>query len=186
MSRPVTVVVVNSLSYTGTTWLNLVLGSHPRTFTIGPPDRVYNLLKQQTIDQPVDACRVHGPECEFWQGFCDRYLATENYFIQLAEYAKRDVLVINNPIPNGAGLELEHPSIVLKPIQFIRDGRAVAASYRRKHPNESFFDGVKKNQISENLASVSESSLNVGLYRTNSDPCASVKKTCTFMFLVLM
>ncbi|MDG2053237.1 MAG: hypothetical protein P8J86_00870 [Phycisphaerales bacterium] len=143
MSDPVTVVIVNSLSYTGTTWLNLVLGSHSRTFTIGPPDRVYALLKQQTVEHPVNACRVHGPTCEFWQGFCEQYDSRENYFVQLADYAKCDVLVINNPIPNGTSLELEHPSIVVKPIQLIRDGRAVAASYRRKHPNESFFDGVK-------------------------------------------
>jgi hypothetical protein len=152
MFDPVKVVIVNSLSYTGTTWLNLVLGSHSRTFTIGPPDRVYALLNQQTVEQPINACRVHGPECEFWQGFCEQYQSSENYFVQLADYAKCDVLVINNPTPNGTSLELEHPSIIVKPIQLIRDGRAVAASYRRKHPNESFFDGVK-NWLSAPLSS---------------------------------
>ena len=102
MSPPLTVVVVNSLSYTGTTWLNLVLGSHPRAFTIGPPDRVYQLLRTNPIERPVNACRVHGPTCQFWEEFCAQYNPSENYYVQLAAHAQCDFLVINNPIPKSA------------------------------------------------------------------------------------
>ena len=38
---------------------------------------------------------------------------------------------------------MKHPRIHVRPIHLVRDGRAVAASYRRKHPDMSFFDGVR-------------------------------------------
>ena len=140
MSRIVRVVVVRSLSFTGTTWLNLVLGSHPRAFTLGPPDRVMNLPP----DAAADACRVHGERCAFWTDFFRQRHADANFFVQLAEFADRDVIVINNPLPHGAAQALDHPQIETRPIHMIRDGRAIAASYRRKYPDTPFLDAVRR------------------------------------------
>ena len=40
-STPIRVVVIESLSYSGTTWLNLVLGAHRDAFALGPADRLF-------------------------------------------------------------------------------------------------------------------------------------------------
>jgi len=46
--RPVTVVLIESISYTGTTWINFVLGSHERALPLGPADRAL-----QNVDEPA-------------------------------------------------------------------------------------------------------------------------------------
>ncbi len=62
--------------------------------------------------------------------------------MQLAAACGRSVIVTNNPLPDGAGADLHHPDLDVRTIHVIRDGRAVAASYRRKHPDLAFFDVV--------------------------------------------
>jgi hypothetical protein len=137
VNKPVTVIVIHSLSYTGTTWLNCVLGAHPRGFALGPPDRVYRMR-----ESGGRACLVHGDDCAFWPGFLRDYDPSRNFFLQLAERSGRDVIVTNNPLPDGAGSELRHPDILVKPIYLIRDGRALAASYRRHVEGASYLDGI--------------------------------------------
>jgi hypothetical protein len=138
MGSPVTVVVINSLSYTGTTWLNLVLGSHPKTFALGPCDRPYAL----PLEKASEACRVHGEACTFWPEFYQT-LGSENFFVHLARRSGKSIIVTNNPLPQGAGLALNHPDVVVKSIDLVRDGRGVAWSYAHKHPGETFYDSVQ-------------------------------------------
>lgn len=126
-SSPVTVVHISSPSYTGTTWLCLLLGSYDRAFTLGPPDRAW-ALRDKNFE---DACRVHGRECPFWSGFARRYDPTVNFYLQLADHAQRDIIVINNPTPAHEQAELRHPDLRLKPIRVVRDGRALACSFAR-------------------------------------------------------
>ncbi len=139
MSRSRSIVVVNivSPSYTGTTWLNLVLGCHAESFALGPPDRVWELRH----DSWDDACRVHGAECPFWPTFHGRYDAGANFYLQLAEAAQRRIIVINNPGRAHEQAELTHPDIVLRQVRLVRDGRAVASSYARQH-DVDFYDAV--------------------------------------------
>ncbi len=126
-SSPVTVVQISSPSYTGTTWLCLLLGSHERAFTLGPPDRVWG-LRDKNFE---DACRVHGRDCPFWTGFARRYDPESNFYLQLAEHARRDIIVINNPTPAHEQAELRHPDLRIKPMRVVRDGRALACSFAR-------------------------------------------------------
>jgi hypothetical protein len=140
MAETITVVVIRSLSYTGTTWLSLVLGSHPRAFALGPPDQAWN----QRHEGWPDRCRVHGTECELWPRFHQTYDPNRNFYVQLAEVSGRSVIVTNNPLPDGAGSDLEHKDLDVRNIHVIRDGRAVAASYHRKHPDTSFYDVMHK------------------------------------------
>jgi hypothetical protein len=139
MDKPVTVIVIESLSYTGTTWLNYVLGSHPEVFSLGPADRPFALPH----DQALAACRVHGEKCPFWPRFYETWTEGKNFFVHLAETSGKDIIVTNNPLPTGAGTALDHPQVVVKRIRFVRDGRAVAESFSRKHPDRSFFDVVR-------------------------------------------
>ena len=139
MDTPVTVVVIQSLSFTGTTWLNYVLGSHPEIFALGPADRPFALPHAEA----ESACRVHGKDCPFWPGFYETWEEGKNFFVHLAERSGKRIIVTNNPLPTGAGTALEHPQIDMRPIRFVRDGRAVAESFSRKHPDQAFFDVVR-------------------------------------------
>jgi len=139
MDTPVTVVVIQSLSFTGTTWLNYVLGSHPDIFALGPADRPFALPRNQA----AEACRVHGKDCPFWPGFYETWEEGKNFFVHLAERSGKRIIVTNNPLPTGAGTALQHPLIDMRPIRFVRDGRAVAESFARKHPDQAFFDVVR-------------------------------------------
>ncbi len=137
MNPTVTVVDIRSLSYTGTTWINLILGCHPRAFALGPPDRVIRLIEEH--GDPADACRVHLGNCKFWPRFIEQYDHHDNFFAQLARFSGRDIIVINNPMHRGpAARHLESEHVTTRPVQVVRDGRAVCNSYLRHHPNESF------------------------------------------------
>lgn len=137
---PPKVVVIRSLSFTGTTWINVLLGCHPRAFALGSPDRVLGLYDEGW----EDACRVHGPECSFWPAFHEAYDPTGNFYRQLAAFAQRDVIIVNNPVRGGKGeKDLYHPDVILKHVHVVRDGRAVCRSYVRNNPGIDFYHAVK-------------------------------------------
>ena len=69
--KPVTVAVIRSLSFTGTTWLNTVLGGHENALVLGPADRLWRFVNGE---ETGDLCRVHGGSCDFWPGFLARYV----------------------------------------------------------------------------------------------------------------
>ncbi len=138
----VTVVNIQSVSYTGTTWINLLLGCHQRAFALGPPARILELLEQGK-EQAGSACRVHQDECTFWPSFFDKYDTARNFFVQLAEATNKDVIVINNPALDGAAAkQLIHPDIQVRELRIVRDGRSVVASYLRHHPEAGFIQAA--------------------------------------------
>jgi hypothetical protein len=136
--RPI-VVCITSPSYTGTTWINLLLGSHPEAIAVGPPDRIWKLGKGNR----AEACRVHGADCSFWPAFLEQRDTQRNFYLQLCEATGRNIAVINNPSDAHRKAELEHPELAVRHVQVIRDGRAVANSYARHH-NVDFYDAVTR------------------------------------------
>lgn len=139
MGTKVVVVVIRSLSYTGTTWLNTVLGCHPNAMALGPADRLWKAAQGNDIG-PL--CLIHRPRCEFWDGFLAQFSKDKNLFAEVARYCGKSVLITNNLIPTGAGTQLDHPEIETRHIQLARDGRAVAASYSRKFADKSFAEAL--------------------------------------------
>ena len=133
MDSPVRVVSVFSSSYTGTTWLNFAMASHPDAFYLGP----YDWARQTLKDQKEAACLLHGPDCGFWPGFFSQYDETDNFFTQLAAYAGKSHIIINNPILEEGEFQadLESPRVELIPVIVVRDLRAQFASRLRKYPD---------------------------------------------------
>lgn len=137
--KEVTVVVIRSLSYTGTTWINALLGCHEKAFALGPPDRVVNLHPEGW----QEACRVHGTECSFWPAFHKEYDPKGNFYLQLAKYSGRSIIVVNNPVHSGkASRDLEHPNVQTRYIHVVRDGRAACNSFCSKYPDKDYLDAV--------------------------------------------
>ena len=139
MPEFVTVVNVESLSFTGTTWINTILGSHENAFTLGPPQRAWEMTEGS------DACRIHGKDCEFWPGFFDQWKKGEdNFFVSLSQYSGKNYIITNNPVPGQSAEELNDPRVLVKRIRLIRDGRALAASYARHYPEKGFHAGLSE------------------------------------------
>lgn len=128
----ITVVNIVAFNYSGTTWLNLMLGSHPRAFTVGEMKLIDKLGK------PV--CAFDPEDCPIW----DRYdpNADENPFLQIARITGKDVLVANK---NQRYFRyLDHPSIEPRFLHLIRDGRAVTASMLRKERADSVWAAARE------------------------------------------
>lgn len=137
----ITVVKVNALSYSGATWLELVLGSCDGAFAIGSPDRVVNCLNIKNFG--ADACMVHGAICSFWPMFGAVVDPAQNFYLQLAAVSESEVVIIDNPSRGGkAERDLDHPKIVVKEINLVRDGRAIVAQHCVQHPELQFKDVV--------------------------------------------
>ncbi|MBW2119857.1 MAG: hypothetical protein JRH09_18320 [Deltaproteobacteria bacterium] len=138
MSTSVKLVCIYSSSYTGTTWLNLVMASHPRAIYLGP----YDQARKNLEDMQSSACLIHGSSCSLWPGFLEKYDRNRNFLVQLAEYTGNEYIVINNPILNGSeyAADITSGEVELIPIIVVRDLRAQYASRLRKYPQQDKVD----------------------------------------------
>ena len=140
MPTNTTVIDIRSLSYTGTTWLNLVLGTSSDAFAIGPPDRLFRLLEPCNKEEGAP-CRVCGDPCSLWDSILPRIDPEKNVYRQVSELTGCSHLVINNPAPGRAQDDLDE-TINIKPVFVVRDGRGTIHSYRRYFPDKSMEEAI--------------------------------------------
>lgn len=141
----ITVVNVVAVSYSGSTWINLLLGTHPQAFSIGEMDKIQKFGEA--------SCRLHGTACPVWSQFDVK--SDENPYLQIARITGKRVLIVNN-VQQYLDAQ-DHPQITRRFIWLIRDGRAVVASTLRKYPEKSTWAAargwsraiVKKQQLIE-------------------------------------
>jgi hypothetical protein len=129
---------VSAISYSGTTWLNLLLGSHPEVLTIGPPHRVAGMIDSDFSK----ACLVHGANCGFWPAFARQWDRSENLFVALRKFSGRSVFVFDNASPDFLARHARHDDVTVLPGRYIRDGRAISASYARKMRETSYVESI--------------------------------------------
>ena len=140
MPTNTTVIDIRSLSYTGTTWLNLVLGTSSDAFAIGPPDRLFRLL-EHGVAQQGPPCRVCGDPCSLWDSILPRIDPEKNVYRQVSELTGCSHVVINNPAIGKARDHLDE-SVDVKRIFVVRDGRGTIHSYRRYSPDKSMKEAI--------------------------------------------
>jgi len=118
--QPITVINIISVAFSGSTWVNLLLGSHSRAFSVGEMKRL--------LREPQPTCTIHGRECRLWLKF--QFDPDANPFVQLAELTGRDVFIVNN---SRKFMRYQTGSPVrAKYVHLVRDGRPVVASMIRK------------------------------------------------------
>jgi hypothetical protein len=168
----ITVVNVVAVSYSGSTWVNLLLGSHPEAFSIGEMDKIQKFGEA--------SCRLHGTDCPIWKQFDLK--SSENPYLQIARITGKRVLIVNNTLHY---LEAQdHPRIKRRFIWLIRDGRAVVASTLRKYPEKSTWAAsrgwaraiVKKQQLIESRPA--EETLTVSYEKAAADAETYAKQFC--------
>lgn len=128
----VCVIDIRSLSYTGTTWINLLVGSHPTVFALGPPQRVYRALDGSIAASQL--CRNHAEDCTFWPSALAELSEHSSIHAGLASLTGCTHVALNNPFVDPRGLtDLEAPGVKVIGLSVVRDVRAVVASHRRRH-----------------------------------------------------
>jgi len=129
MTQPIKIIHITSISYSGTTWINLVLASHPQTFMVGPPDRIWKLDKTDAHR----ACLIHDRDCTFWPGFLSEKRGGP-FFERLAHYSGKTVFIINNPTNDFLEHEILPYDFDYRLITAWRDPRGVLTSALRHQP----------------------------------------------------
>lgn len=135
--KPV-VVQCDALSYSGTTWLNLCLGTHEKALTIGPPHGLW-AAKDTGLSE---ICQVHGETCQFWADFDATWDRAENFFTALMEFSGKTHFIFDNPPAEFVDAYMQPADVDLKRLRYVRDARAITASYARKVPATSFYDSI--------------------------------------------
>jgi len=175
-NSPTTVINIISTAYSGSTWLGLMLGTHPQMLSVGE-------MKWVRRDPDNIACGLHGEECPLWSRF--DWHAEENPFCQLVRLSGYRTLVVHNsrklvPHQRTSGARAKF-------IHLIRDGRAVTASMLRKNCAPSMWGAARlwryklsrhhrmlKRQPSEDCLTVQYESL-------VADKHAELSRICEFL-----
>ena len=125
------IINLNCLSYSGVTWINLVLGSNNKSLYIGPPHRLFN-------EKNIKLCLIC-EKCDFWEKI---------------EIKKKKIISnifknnnISHIFTNNANNDFyeECDSFFLKKyeILLIRDARAITLSYLKKNKTKiNYFNSI--------------------------------------------
>jgi hypothetical protein len=175
--RDITVINVVSTSYSGSTWLNLLLGSHAQAFSVG------EIKSVATLGRAV--CTLHGEQCPVWSQF--QYPGGPNPFVQLQQLTGKRIQVVNN-----SRKFLHHQrelGIRARYIHLIRDGRAVTASFLRKFPGTKMWrtarlwaHDVRRNERLMRSLPAADRCL-VIYEQIKADPEGELRRVCAFLDL---
>ncbi|MEM1028367.1 MAG: sulfotransferase domain-containing protein [Planctomycetota bacterium] len=171
----ITVVNILAVSFTGSTWLNLMLGTHPEVASIGEFDRVAKM------DRPI--CAIHGDECPLWSRFDTQ--SDENPFLQAARLTGKRILVVNNV--RRMRKQLEDPRIDRRYILLCRDGRAYAASHLKKKPDDNIGQATWKwfreweRRLTWTIKDRHSKTRMLHFEKVSADPTETLRELCRFL-----
>ena len=127
MSEHSKIVVVNivAVSYSGSTWANMLFGANSQAFSVGELDAMKRAGKA--------VCAIHRSECPVWSRF--EVASVENPFVQISRITGKRFLIVNN---STQFLQCQRdPRIDSRFVWIVRDGRAVVASTLRRYTHRS-------------------------------------------------
>lgn len=141
MNKPVPVVYIAGSSHSGSTILDLLLGSHSRVESIGEGKKLPELLRSMASGaRPLCTCQQNLAECPVWGELLSRHpgdlrhdaAANAALFERVLNKRNRTV-VLDSSKTVGRALLL-HRSELFAPVfvHLVRDSRAVAFSSKRK------------------------------------------------------
>jgi len=141
-NKTIKVIVIRSMAYTGTTWINCVLSCHERGFYLGPPQRAWEMPEEKANE----TCLIHHQDCWLWGPFIKNWDRTKNFISQLSEFSGKNLIILNNPSNSFLKEVLNYELFDIRFIRLVRDGRANATSAARHLPPgrySNWYDLVK-------------------------------------------
>jgi hypothetical protein len=176
-TAPITVVNIISTAFSGSTWLNLMLGSHSAAFSVGEIKHILRVGHAR--------CTLHGEACPFWSRWPAQM--PDDPFGRIAEMSGQRVLVVNNS-RKLLGHQ-QSPRFDARYVHLIRDGRAVTASMLRKYPRHSVWSAARawSHDLRRNRRLVRRQDpakvLAVTYERLKADAASELARICAFLGL---
>ena len=173
--QKITVLNIVSVSFSGSTWVNLMLGAHEAAFSVG---EMYWIFRNKAA-----LCGLHGEDCPIWSQY--DVDSDENPFVQISNITGKKILIVNNS--QEVAWALDDPRIDAKYLWVIRDGRAVAASAMRKDTSRNIFSGAEFWKVrflacEKRIAQVpQEKVMKLGYEACVADPAAKMTQVCKFL-----
>lgn len=113
------IVIIRGAGYSGASWFNLVLGSHPEAMSLGPISRILSLDKNDR----EHACLVHKGSCSLWLSFLSKN-NSNRFFEELAVHTGKQTFLVNYPSSEIEQREIAGKGFKVQHIKLVRDGRA--------------------------------------------------------------
>jgi len=107
--------------------------------TLGPPHGLW-AAKDSGLS---NICLVHGKDCPFWPAFDAAWDRSENFFKALMTFSGTTHFVFDNPPADFIDAYMQPADVDVKRLRYVRDARAITASYARKVPATSFYDSIQ-------------------------------------------
>ena len=182
MASDSTIIVVNvmSVSFSGSTWVNLMLGSHPEACSIGEIKKILEYGKM--------TCTLHGDECPVFSKVpYPDWPNGPNPYARIAEVTGKRFIIVNNSrkfLHYGDGSD--GTNIENRFIHLVRDGRAVTASMLRKWDTTMFASArlwahdVRRNRRLINRQNPDHRTV-VNYEAIKADPAAQLARICEFL-----
>jgi hypothetical protein len=156
--RLIPLVYIAGSSHSGSTLLDLLLGSHSKVESLGEAKKIPQVMQKiRSGDSPVCSCLERIDDCPFWRAalcfdapyFPERERITFEHGADLAmarralAFRGREVLLDSSKILGRLGFLTREPAFRLVCVHLIRDPRAVAFSALRKNEKKfgSFSSG---------------------------------------------
>lgn len=141
MSQPIPVIYIAGSSHSGSTLLDLLLGSHSAVESVGEAKKIPELISRIARgDSPLCTCQTELVQCPLWGGILARDLgdlkrdaaANASVFKMILERQGKSV-ILDSSKTLGRALLLARSSL-FSPIfvHLVRDSRAVVFSSKRK------------------------------------------------------
>jgi len=143
MTTKIPLLYIGSSSHSGSTLLDLLLGSHPQIESVGEAKKIAPVAQRwRAGERPLCTCRKPIGECNFWgdvlpaepQRLKTEALANADFFRRVLLARGRQIALDSSKSPGRARMLAHSGLFDLTFIHLVRDSRAVAYSHRRKHP----------------------------------------------------
>lgn len=128
-------VVINSLSFSGMTWIELMLGTHPSVAAIGPADQSWDwLLHNKTKDLSHFSTNTR----IFWESLkASGKVVPGNFVESVLEHKNAETLLIDNPSEQFRAEELQSSGIIVTEVALVRDLRDIVSIHKRRNPSQT-------------------------------------------------
>ncbi len=152
------VVFIMGAGHCGSTLIDLIMGSHSQSFSLGELQRIHSSI--DTFSKTTQICGVCVGHCPFWNDKAQLSLlklfyskanrrsafasklsqCLYNPYKLLSKWSNKSILIDSSKRPGWIQRQLRFPYrwLGIKPylLYMVRDGRAVVSSYRRKYDDK--------------------------------------------------
>ena len=203
------VIFIMGAGHCGSTLVDLILGSHSRSFSLGELQRIHSSI--DSFSKTTQICGVCVGHCPFWNDKANLFLlkffyskanpglalvsklaqCLQNPYKLLSKWSNKSILIDSSKRPGWIQRQLRFPHrwLGIEPylLYMVRDGRAIVSSYRRKYDDKGLAqitnhwkqETIKMNRFYEQFPH--DKKITVHYEKLATNPEAVVNSLCAFL-----